>query len=179
MSSVSRSRCKLSNRINGAECRTDKGNSMKPSDPAGRQGPAKNLPDDVQITEYVYSAVSQGKPIFYILLTRIMQAQGRGCHRDPIRPQEPPCPGYPPCRRSRSRGSGCRGSVLDGRFLGGRRCMWMRSFRFFGFCMIGLMDRFSTIRKGYGGLWSFEVIYKTATAGYKVYIRKSKVENLG
>lgn len=55
----------------------------------------------------------------------------------------------------------------------------MRSFRFFGFCMIGLMDRFSTIRKGYGDLWSFEVIYKTATAGYKVYIRKSKVENLG
>lgn len=54
----------------------------------------------------------------------------------------------------------------------------MRSFRFFGFCMIGLMDRFSTIRKAYGDLWSFEVIYKAATAGYKVYIRKSKVEIL-
>lgn len=41
------------------KCRADKGNSMKPSDPAGRQGPAKNLPDDVQITEYVYFAVSR------------------------------------------------------------------------------------------------------------------------
>lgn len=44
---------------------TDKGNSMKPSDPAGRQGPAKNLPDDVQITEYVYYSVHTPKTFLF------------------------------------------------------------------------------------------------------------------
>lgn len=44
---------------------TDKGNSMKPSDPAGRQGPAKNLPDDVQITEYVYYSVHTPKTFYF------------------------------------------------------------------------------------------------------------------
>lgn len=43
----------------------DKRDSMKPSDPAGRQGPAKNLPDDVQITEYVYYSVHRRRTLFF------------------------------------------------------------------------------------------------------------------
>lgn len=73
---------------------TDKGNSMKPSDPAGRQGPAKNLPDDVQITEYVYYPVHTPKTFLFADQHNSGPRPRVSSRSDPT--TRTPCPGYPP-----------------------------------------------------------------------------------
>jgi hypothetical protein len=77
---------------------------MKPYDPEGRQGPSKNLPDAVNLVEYVLC------PYPPINNTDI-QAQARGPRRDPIRAQGP----SRPARRSSAGSATARvGDVLAG-----------------------------------------------------------------